>query len=149
MDLICSGIVILIVSLIYILYITSLPPRKENLVISSIKENLSIIDPSFSSLDIRESNSTFTEDKSVIFMCLRDAEGKVYPMNTLVYVVLHELAHLLNKKDYGHTEEFNKIFEGLLCKAVSKNIYNPTLKHADYYCGVDIRGITMPRCSIN
>jgi len=149
MDLVCSGIIVLIVSLIYILYITSLPPRTENFVINSIKENLAIINPDFKNLDIRESNSTFTEDKSVIYMCLRDGEGKVYPMNTLIYVVLHELAHLLNKKDYGHTAEFNRIFEGLLCKAASRNIYNPSLKHADYYCGVDIRGITMPSCSIN
>lgn len=148
MELVCSGVVILIIGLIYMLYITSLPPRKENLIVTDIKENLAIIDPSFRNLDIRESDATFTEDKSVIFMCLRDSEGKVYPMNTLIYVVIHELAHLLNKKDYGHTEEFQRIFDDLLCKAAAKNIYNPAIKHGDYYCGVDIRGITMPRCSL-
>ena len=65
-----------------------------------------------------------------------------------MYVALHEIAHLLNRHDFGHTKAFHKIFDRLLCKAASKGVYDPNQPHASWYCGVDIRGITMPVCNI-
>lgn len=126
-----------------------MPTVKEHFMISNLKEKLTVIDPSFAELDIREAASSYTEDKSIIYLCLRDEKGTFYPENTVMYVALHEIAHLLNKQDFGHTEAFHKVFDDLLCKAAAKKVYDPNLPHTSWYCGVDIRGITMPTCNIN
>lgn len=140
-------ILLIIVGLLCV-YLVSLPTEKEHFHIVSLKEKLTVIDPKFKDLDIRESNSSYTEDKSIIYLCLRDKAGMYYNENTLMYVALHEIAHLLNKEDYGHTPAFHKMFDKLLCKAASKGVYDPELPHPDEYCDVDIRGITMPTCSL-
>jgi hypothetical protein len=133
---------------LYVIYVVALPQKKESFVITDLKEHLSVINPDFKDLDIRESDSSYTEDKSTIYLCLRDEKGEVYPLNTIIYVALHEIAHYLNRTDYGHTEKFQEIFNDLLCKAASKGIYDPSKPHSSFYCGVDIRGITMPSCRV-
>jgi len=140
-------ILLILVSLLCI-YLVSVPTVKEHFLISDLKEKLKIIDPSFAELDIREATSSYTEDKSIIYLCLRDEKGHYYPINTIMYVALHEIAHLINKQDFGHTPAFHKEFDKLLCKASEKNVYDPSLPHTSWYCGVDIRGITMPTCNV-
>ena len=93
-------IVLIIVILIYILYCFIQPEPQENMVVDSLKERLAVVDSNFRNFDIRESDSSYTEDKSVIYLCLRDDNGQVYPTNTIMYVALHEISHMLNKKDY-------------------------------------------------
>ena len=141
--------IILIIITLLCLYLISLPVMQEHFLITNLKEKLTIIDPDFKHLDIREGTSSYTEDKTIIYICLRDEKGLFYPTNTLIYVILHEIAHLLNKQDFGHTEAFNKIFDKLLCKAASLGIYDPNEPHASWYCGVDISGIRMPTCNID
>lgn len=140
--------IILIIVALLCVYMVSLPTVKEHFLISDLKEKLSIIDSRFKTLDIREASSSYTEDKTIIYLCLRDEQGKYYPENTIIYVALHEIAHLLNREDFGHTEAFHKMFDKLLCKAASKGIYDANKPHTAWYCGVDIRGITMPTCNI-
>lgn len=140
--------IVLIIVTLLLVYLVSLPTAKEPFQISDLKQRLAVIDERFTNLDIRESNSSYTEDKTIIYLCLRDEQGQDYPVNTLVYVALHEISHLLNKTDYGHTPAFHKIFDKLLCKAASKGVYDPDQPHSAWYCGVDIRGITMPTCDI-
>jgi len=140
--------IILILVALFCVYLISLPTVSEHFLITDLKEKLAIVDPSFMDVDIRESNSSYTEDKSIIYLCLRDERGQFYNINTLIYVALHELAHYINKEDYGHTPAFYKIFDKLLCKASAKGIYDPSIPHVAVYCGVDIRGITMPKCDI-
>lgn len=140
--------VILITTALLCVYLITLPTVKEHFIITGLKEKLTVIDPKFKDLDIRESASSYTEDKTIIFLCLRNENGEYYPMNTIIYVALHEIAHLLNKTDFGHTPEFHRIFDDLLCKAANVGIYDPSLPHATSYCGVDISGITMPTCKV-
>lgn len=141
------GILLLILASVTI-YIATIPPPKENFIITGLKESLTVLNPEFSRIDIREGSSSYTEDKSVIYLCLKDPQGNMYPQNTLIYVILHEIAHMLNTTNYGHTPEFYKIFNELLCKASDKGVYDPTIPHAKWYCGVDISGITMPSCNV-
>ena len=60
-------------------------------------------------------------------------------MNTIMYVVIHELAHVACP-EYGHTPLFKKIFIFLLKQSEKINIY----KSIDYrinpqdYCGMTI-----------
>ena len=128
------------------LYLVSLPEKEEHFMITDLKERLCKIDEYFRNIDIREGDSSYTEDKTIIYLCLKDENGQLYPENTLIYVALHEIAHLLNKEDYGHTPAFYKMFNKLLCDAAAKGVYDPDKPHASWYCGVDISGITMPEC---
>lgn len=140
--------ILLIVVTLLCIYLVSLPTVKEHFLITDLKEKLAVIDNRFNDIDIREAASSYTEDKTIIYLCLRDEKGHFYPTNTLIYVALHEIAHMLNKEDFGHTPAFHKVFDRLLCKAAAKGIYNPEEPHTSWYCGVDIRGISMPTCSI-
>jgi hypothetical protein len=139
-------VILIIVSLLCI-YLVSIPTVKEHFIIKDLKEHLTVVDKRFKDIDIREASSSYTEDKTIIYLCLRDEKGQFYPMNTIIYVALHEIAHYMNKEDFGHTPAFYKIFDKLLCLAAKKGIYDPDKPHASWYCGVDIRGITMPSCS--
>jgi hypothetical protein len=75
-----------------------------------------------------------------IVICLRDKDtDELIKINTLMFVSLHELAHVMTKS-VGHTEEFWDNFRYLLKKAIKINIF----KHVDYskspekYCGIKI-----------
>ena len=51
----------------------------------------------------------------------------------LIYVLLHELAHV-KCDEIGHTEKFKTIFKSLLQKAELAGIYNPYQPPIDNYC---------------
>ena len=52
----------------------------------------------------------------------------------ITYVLLHELAHVMNKDDVGHTPKFHKKFDELLEKAENLGIYDSTLPLIHDYC---------------
>ena len=76
-----------------------------------------------------------------IVFCLRskNENNKLVDINTMMFVALHEVAHIATKSE-GHTSEFWTNFKWLLEEAVDIGIY----KKQDYktkpvkYCGVDI-----------
>jgi len=75
-----------------------------------------------------------------IRLCLRDKKtGKFFEMNTLIFVNLHELAHLFDFK-FGHERVFWDGFRVILQNAVELKLYNPVdyRKHAAKYCGMHI-----------
>lgn len=91
--------------------------------------------------------TTYTIDKRDMHICLRtrDTNEQIYDINILMYVVLHELAHLCNydkngRPILGHGSEFKFIFRFLVEEAIKLNIY----KHTNYsvepqeYCGIMI-----------
>jgi len=91
--------------------------------------------------------TTYTVDKEDMHICLRtrDKTENVYDINTLMYVVLHELSHLCNytHEGYpiqGHGDEFKMVFRFLVQQAIKINVYNYT----DYttfpieYCGISL-----------
>jgi len=59
--------------------------------------------------------------------------------NTLTFVAIHELAHIMTKS-IGHKDEFWKNFKFLLQIAVKNKLYNPIDygKKAAEYCGMKI-----------
>jgi hypothetical protein len=76
-----------------------------------------------------------------IVFCLRTTSdsGELHDINLLMYVVLHEMAHV-GCPETGHTPLFVKIFKFLCQRAVEINLYtkinfnqNPTK-----YCGMEI-----------
>ena len=76
-----------------------------------------------------------------IVLCLRSRDGnnKIVDVNTIMFVSIHELAHIMTKS-IGHTDEFWSNFKFLLNEAVKLNIYNKVdyRKNPKKYCGITI-----------
>lgn len=76
-----------------------------------------------------------------IVFCIRqkDEEESLVDENTLTFVSIHELAHIMTKS-VGHTDEFWDNFKRLLKVAVEQELY----KNEDYsknpkeYCGIKV-----------
>ena len=74
-----------------------------------------------------------------IFFCIRakDSTNEIINLNTLLFVAIHEMAHVMTKS-IGHTKEFWNNFRFLLRVAVKNNIYqyqNFSSK-PEKYCGM-------------
>ena len=102
---------------------------------------------------VDERYTTFTVDKQDIHICLRtrDVSEKLYDIDLLMYVVLHELAHLCNYDKsgnpiHGHGSEFVYIFKFLVVESIKLELY----RHKDYsknpqeYCGIMINTSVLP-----
>lgn len=98
--------------------------------------------------------TTYTIDKQDMHVCLRtrDKNEDLYDINLLMYVILHELAHLCNydrlgNPIIGHGIEFKNIFRLLIIESININIY----KYTDYsetpheYCGIMISTTILPK----
>lgn len=75
-----------------------------------------------------------------IKLCLRSPKnGKIHDFQTLLFVNLHELSHLLDRQ-YGHNDTFWDSFKILLHEARSIGVYNPIdyEKYPTTYCGITI-----------
>lgn len=76
-------------------------------------------------------------EKIVLCLRARDDTEKIIDENTLMFVALHELAHIMTVS-IGHKEEFWKNFKFLLKNAIAIGVY----KHENYnsspkkYCGI-------------
>ncbi len=119
-----------------ILFIALKPHGPPHPKIKDIKEQLKKINPKFSQIPMREGKSAYTENKSIVFLCLKDPKtGEYYDMNTLMYVTLHELAHVVSK-GYGHGQEWKNNFTKLLNQAHRSGIYDPSQPIVKNYCGI-------------
>jgi hypothetical protein len=91
----------------------------------------------------REGNTSYTEDKVKLVLCLRKKESNengefdLHDENTVVFVVLHELSHMMND-GWKHGRDFWLLFKFMLLNAVDAGVYFPV----DYsatplkYCGL-------------
>lgn len=125
---------------LFLLY--TLTKKNQSATIERLKSKIAKIDPNFKNLAVREGDRSETEDKSLITLCVRDpVTKKEYQDNTLVYVLLHETAHTLNKPEYSeHGSEWQAIFTSLLEKAEQQNIYSSSIPLDQWYCGIDTTG---------
>jgi hypothetical protein len=78
-----------------------------------------------------------------LVFCLRSRNSKnkdkLHDLNLLMYVVLHEVAHIACP-EFGHTELFKKIFSFLTTKAIELGIYKKInfREKNEEYCGMMI-----------
>lgn len=100
-----------------------------------LKKVLTPVHPVMSKLKLYKGDKSYTINKEKIFLCLKDENGEYYDLNMLVYVLLHEVAHLLNDENIGHTKEFYDIFDDLLEKAYKIGVYNKEIPVVKNYCG--------------
>lgn len=103
-------------------------------VLYTLKEILKPVHPIVKDLKLYKADKSYTLNKDKIFLCLHDENGEYYPLNHLIYVLLHEIAHRINDKDIGHTDYFYKLFNELLQKATDLNIYDPSIPIIQNYC---------------
>lgn len=103
-------------------------------LLDEVRANFSKIDPKYASIPLRVGDSAYTENKEVITLCLTDPETKKdYDINTISYVALHELAHVISSS-VGHGSEFRKNFNTLLKKGAELGFYNPRKPIPAKYC---------------
>lgn len=122
--------------------IYQLTKRKPSPTILRIKDKLGKIEPRFKELSIQESDKSETEDKTFISLCVKDpSSGRIYDDNTLMYVALHEVAHVLNKPQFSeHGSEWQGIFSNLLDRAETAGVYDPMTPLPEWYCGISTDG---------
>ena len=99
----------------------------------------------WTSCELKETNSTeksaaFTLNKSSeIRLCIRDHQGNFENPNTSMFVILHELAHVMSVS-YGHGEEFQNNFNYITHLASQLGVYKPEdfASRPRMYCGTEI-----------
>ena len=81
------------------------------------------------------------------YLCGSTPSGNTEDANTMRFVVLHELAHMMSES-YGHNDEFLTNFRKILSVAVKLKIYIPVnySKYPVNYCGTTI---TQSPCDSN
>jgi hypothetical protein len=110
------------------------------------KDNINSIKNKIDEVIIKEtpSNSSYTSYSvnkgEELYLCIRSKKtNKIHDINDLLYVAIHEIAHI-GCPEIGHTDLFFKINLYLLKKAIEFNLY----KYDDYnnkpreYCGINL-----------
>jgi predicted metal-dependent hydrolase len=101
---------------------------KQNFRPDNIKEGID--DPNYTSYSVNKGEQ--------IVLCLR-SNNKLMDLNTMIFVVLHELSHICTLS-VGHTTEFWDNFKWILEEAINIGIYKKQdfkLNNVDY-CGMKI-----------
>lgn len=107
-------------------------------MILKVRENFAKLHPSYYDIPIQSGSSAYTENKKYITLCLRDPKtNNYYDINTIMFVALHELSHILTPPGHDeHGDVFKKTFSEVLRKASIIGIYNPSLPVSSMYCNV-------------
>jgi hypothetical protein len=98
---------------------------------------------SFVENDIKSSDTSYSENKGQrVVVCLRDKTRPPYPLidiNTIMFVMLHEMAHLMTET-IGHTPEFWANFKRILGDGIKVGIYTQAnyAQNPVSYCGMKI-----------
>jgi hypothetical protein len=96
----------------------------------------------FTENDLTSDTTSYSENKGEkIVVCIRDKAPphKFADENTVMFVLLHEMAHLMTTT-VGHTPEFWANFKRILHDAVQCGIYTPVnyAREPTAYCGMTI-----------
>lgn len=110
-------------------------------------ESVTRMNEKFNAENITESgkNNQYTsysvnKGEKIVF-CIRqkDEDESFVDENTMTFVSIHELAHIMTKS-VGHTKEFWDNFKRLLKESVEHNLYSKEdyTKHPKDYCGIKV-----------
>lgn len=89
--------------------------------------------------------TSYTQDKKTLILCLRKKEKdkngdhELHDLNTIMFVVIHELSHMMNNL-WGHKMNFWVLFKFMLLNAIECGIYQKVdySKYPIIYCGLNI-----------
>lgn len=107
--------------------------------------NIKLLMDRFSFSNIHEINignkdTAYTINKKYIYICLKNLPYEnVYNINTIMFVILHELTHLSNNS-WNHTSEFWKLFKFYILEAMEAKVYVPVdyAQYPEKYCHTEI-----------
>jgi WLM domain. len=105
--------------------------------IRHLKHVLQTVAPDAPEYDIKSGKESVTINKEQIYICLRNPNTSIlYPFDVLLYVTLHELAHVFSKtySTKSHNDEFKTNFSKLLNRAYGKNLLSTNVVVPDDYC---------------
>jgi hypothetical protein len=109
--------------------------------VKQLVKNFTCTSDQFSESTPEAVHTSYTVDKEKVYMCLRqrNAKEELVSENTLIFVALHEMAHM-GTSTIGHTPDFWNNFAWLLTQAESLGVYEYTdfAAHPVEYCGVHI-----------
>lgn len=110
-------------------------------MLRQVRDNFAKLNPRYADIPLRTGDSAYTENKEVITLCLINPDtGKYYDINTIMYVALHELSHMITQPgEEEHGEKFRQNFADLLRKGAEIGIYNPRKPIPATYCKVGTR----------
>lgn len=108
--------------------------KKHDPILHELKTQLAQLDPKFENVELYEGDKSYTINKKKVYICLKDKNGRYYNRNMLVYVILHEYAHMLCD-EVGHTDKFYRVFNHLLDRAERAGLYDPNISPIGKYCG--------------
>lgn len=95
-----------------------------------------------SSSDNKYTSYSINKGEKIVF-CVRqrDKDQNLLDLNTMVFVAIHELAHIMTES-VGHTEEFWTNMKFLLSQSISDDLkiyqYQPYHEKPQEYCGTSI-----------
>lgn len=111
--------------------------RTKTLISRFNPDNITENDPQ----EMKSGVTSYTVNKGEkIVVCLRQRNNNFVEINTLMYVIIHELAHICDLTSEQHDAKFWNNFEWLLEHAVNIGIYNYVdySKDQEPYCGMNI-----------
>ena len=111
--------------------------RTKTLISRFNPENITENDPH----EMKTGVTSYTVNKGEkIVVCLRQKNNNFVEINTLMYVIIHELAHICDLTSEQHDEKFWNNFEWLLEHSVNIGIYNyiDYSKDEEPYCCMNI-----------
>jgi len=114
----------------------------ENNITKRIVKKLNLNNISEGAYDVKYTSYSINKGEKIV-LCLRSRTqpnvNKLEPINILMFVTLHEVAHI-GTESIGHTDEFWNTFKFILKESIDLGIY----KHHDFekdpkeYCGTTI-----------
>lgn len=108
--------------------------KKEDPMLHTIRNKMRPLHPEMvDHIILLEDTKSYTINKKKVYLCLKDENGEYYNDNMLMFVAIHELAHVLCD-EIGHTDKFQDIFQDLLKKAADLQIYDPSVAPIQNYC---------------
>lgn len=133
-----SGVVCIFIIIIIIIFFTLTrfieEFKKEDPMLFRIKNRMRPLHPEIvDRIVFLEDTKSYTINKKKVYLCLKDENGEYYDDNMLMFVAIHELAHVLCD-EIGHTDKFQSIFQELLDKATEIQIYDPSVAPIQNYC---------------
>lgn len=111
--------------------------KSTDVKLQNIKEKLTQVDPRAKDIDFyTHPFESYALDKKEVHMCINTPRGDYYDDNILMYVGLHELAHILIPEDTSHHPPiFDTKFNELKDRAQRLNLFNPNFSFPSEYCG--------------
>lgn len=75
-----------------------------------------------------------------MYVCLRQQDGSFVDMNTMMFVIIHEIAHIGAYWTFGHPPDFWAVFGLLLRDAIDAGVYeyDDYAAHPKKYCNIVI-----------